>query len=255
MEQELLLTVKSWVIEAGEQIKESLKSSIEVDIKSNRRDLVTNIDKATEAFLVDKIKAAYPNDHIVGEEGISDKPETVAGRVWVIDPIDGTMNFVLQQRNFCVMIGIFEDGEPKLGFIYDVMANRFVYGGKSTGVYLNDTKLAPVENTALADGLMGSNGSMFAHDVHGTQKVGNEAMGVRILGCAGLDFLSVICGEQCGYISNLAPWDYAAGVALSEPLGLKCSYLSGKPYHILDGREYFIVATTQTYQDAMAILN
>ncbi|MGO2083155.1 inositol monophosphatase family protein [Vagococcus sp.] len=251
---QLVSEVKTWIYEASDQIKLSLNEVIDVKTKSNHRDLVTNIDQATERFLVEKIKKAYPEDHIVGEEGMSEKPTTTKGRVWVIDPIDGTMNFVLQQKNFCIMIGIFENGHPVLGFIYDVMADCFIYGGVETGVYLNGSPLPKVKDVALKDGLLGANGSMYAHDTLGTQQAGLEAMGVRILGCAGLDFISVIQGDQCGYISNLAPWDFAAGVALSEPLGLVCTYLDGSPYHILDDRRYFIVATKQAHADYMSIL-
>ncbi|AQP52807.1 hypothetical protein CBF34_07425 [Vagococcus penaei] len=248
-EKELMLQVKQWVLDAGEYVKVELAKGFQVQEKSGRSDLVTNVDKATEKLLVTKIRQHYPDDQIIGEEGLGDQVTDLSGRVWVIDPIDGTMNFVKQGENFCIMIGIFQDGQPILGFIYDVMANRFIYGGASVGVFCNTTKLSPVADQSLEEGILATNGFMFSHNVHGTQKIGLDALAVRILGCAGLDFMNVILGKQCAYISNLAPWDYAAGMALAEPLGLICSNLTDETYNLLGGRSYFVVATKTAYDD------
>ena len=247
-QENLMKEVKSWVLEAASQIKEKLKSPILVEEKSNRHDLVTNVDKETEAFLVGKIRQYYPDDQILGEEGLGDEVTSAKGRVWIIDPIDGTLNFVKQQENFCIMIGIFEDEKPLLGFIYDVMKDEFVYGGSQTGVFINGEKLPAPKDLSLEEGLVGLNGVMFAKNILKAQEIGLKAVGVRILGCAGLDFLSVLRGNQVAYLSNLAPWDFAAGVALGEPLGLKCSKLNGEPFDLLGERQYFVVATSKTYQ-------
>lgn len=248
-QQELMLEVKSWIIEAATEIKEKLKSPIIVEEKSNRHDLVTNVDKETEEFLVGKIRKYYPNDKIIGEEGLGDKLASSEGRIWIIDPIDGTLNFVKQQENFCIMIGIFEDNVPVLGFIYDVMKDEFAYGGEETGVFLNDTQLSIVEDISLQEGIIGINSVMLTKDILNAQKIGFEAVGIRIFGCAGLDFLSVIRGKQNAYLSNLAPWDFAAGVALGNALGLKSSKLDGTPFDILGERQYFVIATKKTYAE------
>ncbi len=246
---ELMEQVVSWINDAAKDIKGKLMSPIQVEEKSNRHDLVTNVDKETEQFLVNKIREYYPQDLILGEEGLGDTLKTTDGRIWIIDPIDGTLNFVKQQENFCIMIGIFENNIPVLGFIYDVIKDEFAYGGNETGVFLNGELLTPVDDISLQDGLIGVNSNMFAKNTFDTQKIALNAVGIRMIGCAGLDFLNVIRGKQNGYISNLAPWDFAAGVALSEPLGLVNSKFDGSKYNILDGRQYFIVATKNTYDD------
>lgn len=245
----LMEEVKSWIEEAATQVKEKLKGQVFVEEKSNRHDLVTNVDKETEAFLVEKIRTHFPDDQILGEEGLGDTLESTDGRIWIIDPIDGTLNFVKQQENFCIMIGIFENNEPVLGFIYNVIKDEFAYGGADTGVFLNGEVLPPVPNLGLRDGLIGTNSTMFAKDILNTQKIGSEAVGVRIFGCAGLDFLSVLRGKQVAYLSNLSPWDFAAGVALGKPLGLVHSKLNGEAYDILGERQYFVVATKKAYKD------
>ncbi|MEG0254504.1 MAG: inositol monophosphatase family protein [Vagococcus sp.] len=245
----LMEQVVDWITEAAREVKQKLEHPLLVEEKSNRHDLVTNVDKETEKFLVEKIRAHYPNDLILGEEGLGDTISDTKGRIWLIDPIDGTLNFVKQQENFCIMIGIFEDNEPVLGFIYDVIKNEFAYGGKETGVFLNGEPIKKIENIGLKDGLIGINSGMFAKNFSNAQNIGFEAVGIRMLGCAGLDFLNILRGKQNGYISHLAPWDFAAGVALGIPLGLKCSKFDGSDYSILDGRQYFVVATEKTYQD------
>ncbi|MGX6969522.1 inositol monophosphatase family protein [Vagococcus bubulae] len=246
---QLMLQVKQWIEEAGQYIKDELKKVVKVEEKTNRSDLVTNVDKGTEAFLVKKINEAYPDDLIIGEEGTGRDVSSTKGRIWIIDPIDGTLNFVKQQENFCVMVGIFEDGNPLLGFIYDVMKNEFVYGGPSTGVYLNETVINAPEDLSLADGLMGCNAKMYTDNYEHSREIASAAIGVRMLGCAGLDFLNVIRGKQNGYISNLAPWDFAAGTVLSQALGLVCRQFPDLDYNILGERQYFIVATPQTFSD------
>ncbi|MGO3732629.1 MAG: inositol monophosphatase family protein [Vagococcus sp.] len=245
----LMEQVKTWIEEAADFVLDKLKDPLLVEEKTGRSDLVTNVDKETERFLVSKIREHYPNDVILGEEGMGDTPTSLNGRIWVIDPIDGTLNFVTQQENFCIMLGLFEDGQPTLGFIYDVIKKEFAYGGKTTGVFLNGERLDIVENQALGDGLIGVNSMMFAKNILHTQDIGLATLGVRMHGCAGLDFLNVIRGKQNGYISNLAPWDFAAGTALSEPLGLVCSNLDGSEYDVLSDRVYFVVATPKAYEE------
>ena len=116
---------KQIIREAGDLIKSSMLSNLQVEEKTRFDDLVTNVDKSTQELLVTKIKKYYPNDNIFAEENglrhsISD------GNVWVLDPIDGTVNFVAQRTHFAVMIGYYENGVGQFGLIYDVM-NDLLY--------------------------------------------------------------------------------------------------------------------------------
>jgi len=246
---ELMLLVKQWIEEAGEYVKSELKKVVQVEEKSNRSDLVTNVDKGTEAFLVNKIQQTFPDDQIIGEEGTGRDVSSTDGRIWIIDPIDGTLNFVKQQENFCIMVGIFENGKPLLGFIYDVMKDEFAYGGVDVGVYVNDETINLEDNLSLSDGLIGCNAKMYTDNILRSQEIASSAIGIRMLGCAGIDFLNVIRGKQNGYISNLAPWDFAAGTVLAETLGFVCRQFPDKEYDILGERQYFVVATPQTFDD------
>jgi len=98
---------KKWIKEAGDRIRASFSKTLNITTKSNPNDLVTNIDQETEKFFIEKIRTEFPGHHILGEEGFGDQIDSLDGITWIIDPIDGTMNFVHQQRNFALSIGIF----------------------------------------------------------------------------------------------------------------------------------------------------
>lgn len=120
MEKEII----SWIYEAAEIIKSGLGDALKVDQKNGRTDLVTNVDKEVQDFIVEKINAYDPQALILGEENGQDQTPIDKGRVFVIDPIDGTLNFVMQRENFCIMIAVYEEGKGQLGFIYDVMRDE-----------------------------------------------------------------------------------------------------------------------------------
>lgn len=253
-QQELVEEVKGWVYEAGESIKTKLRSPLIVEEKANKSDLVTNVDKETEAFFIDKIRQHYPEDQILGEEGLGDQITDFSGRVWVIDPIDGTLNFVKQQDNFCTMIAVYEDGVGQLGFIYEVMRDELLWGGKGIGVYLNETQLTEIPAISLESGLISVNTRMFLNNDYGIQEIAMKSIGVRMIGCAGIGFKELIKGNLTAYVSDLQPWDYASAKVLIEELGLKIIALNGEP---LDLRQKvpIIGATLAMYHESQVYLN
>lgn len=91
---------KQWIRDAGEHLMASMKKALIIETKSNAADLVTNMDREIEQFLIGKIKETFPHHNILGEEGYGDEVTSSDGVVWLIDPIDGTMNFV-HQKEFC----------------------------------------------------------------------------------------------------------------------------------------------------------
>lgn len=244
MEKEII----QWIYEAGELIKKRLHTALEIDTKNGRTDLVTNVDKEVQDFLITKIMAFDPEAKILGEENGQDATPIDQGRVFVIDPIDGTLNFVLQKENFCIMIGVFEEGMGQLGFIYDVMQDDLFWGGQKVGaVYHNYEVLTAPADAALSEGLLGIGSSLFGHNKYHLREIGEQSMGIRALGCAGLDFIAILKGTQIGYISRLSPWDYAAGIIMMKQFGMAVSGLGDKKLSF-DQRELFIGAT----QKAMA---
>jgi len=95
---------KSLLKEAGHKIRISFYSNIDIESKVEANDLVTNIDRDVEKFFIDRIRTAFPEHRIFGEEGFGDRIETLEGVVWLLDPIDGTMNFIHQKKKLCHFI-------------------------------------------------------------------------------------------------------------------------------------------------------
>ena len=138
-------------------IKKSFSKTLEIQTKSNQNDLVTEIDRKTEQFFMKKYVKTYPEHKILGEEGLGDKITSTDGIIWMVDPIDGTMNFVHMQRNFAISIGIYENGIGKIGIIYDVIQDELYHRIKENGVYMNDIALKPLEEVNISEAIIGIN--------------------------------------------------------------------------------------------------
>lgn len=248
--EKMIIEIKKWLMEAAGCIRVSLTNELTVSQKSGRTDLVTNIDEETQSFFIKKINQYYPNDRILAEEKGYDTIDSLTGRVWIIDPIDGTMNFVMEQENFCIMIAVFEEGIGQLGFIYDVMKDELYWGGKNRGVFLNEQKLVQPNDVSLSKGLLGMNAYMYGKNIHSAREIGHASMGIRVSGCAGVELIAMLKGNHIGYISNLSPWDYAAGLVLLDEFGFKYSNIEGKPLTFTK-REYFLAATPTAYAEIL----
>ena len=131
---------------------------------------------------------------VLSEEGFGDQVDDLKGHVWIVDPIDGTMNFVMQKRNFAIMMGLYVDGQPTLGYIMDVVEGTLYHGGKGMGVFANQQRLHTPENKSLADSLMVMNGYLTMNNVHGLQKAARKARGLRMYGSAGIEMIYVLTG-------------------------------------------------------------
>lgn len=229
---------KNWAREAGQFIRNSFSKKLEIQTKSNPNDLVTVIDKKTEKFFIEKIREMYPNHKIVGEEGFGDSISSMDGIVWVIDPIDGTMNFVHMQRNFAISIGIYEDGIGQIGLIYDVVLDELYHARRGHGAYLNEIQLAPLKKTRISEAIMGLNATWVTKNSRIDPSILGalvyDLRGTRSYGSAALEFAYVASGRLDGHISlRLSPWDFAAGKVLVEELGGIVTDLRGKPVDLL----------------------
>src|SRR5699024_5348204 len=141
--EEVYQQAKEWVEQAGKLIRMKIDEPREIDTKSNPNDLVTEMDRKVEQFFAEKIRRKYQSDRILSEECFGDEIEDLTGTVWIIDPIDGTMNFVHQKRNFAISLAIFHEGIGEIGFVYDVMADVLYHAKKGEGAFKNDQRLEP----------------------------------------------------------------------------------------------------------------
>ena len=238
---------------ARAQVLAKMGTHLTVAEKTRRRDLVTNVDHSIEDFLVRQIRALDPVAKILAEEGTGDQVTDMNGHVWIVDPIDGTMNFVHQRNHFAMMVGLYVDGKPTLGYIFDVMANKLYAGGPEVGVTLNGELLAAPADVDLSAGLFGASAPLLIQDRFNMQTIIAKSLGPRIMGSAGIQISQVLAGELVGYLSYLRPWDFAAGRVLAESLGLVVSRVDGNPVNMLSSGAV-LIATKRAQRSILAIV-
>ncbi|MBB1078581.1 inositol monophosphatase family protein [Limosilactobacillus sp. STM2_1] len=253
--EELDLQAQRIVRQAGKNAYEKMDNGYQVDTKTNYTDLVTTIDRENEQFINQQLRKIDPNSRILSEEGFGDKRILdLTGHIWIVDPIDGTMNFVKQHNNFAVMLALYIDGIPTLGYIVDVVNNHLYHGRHGEGVFKDDQQLTPPANLGLRESLLAMNRTLTLGDNPLLKRVAKEAMGLRMYGSAGIEMIGVLTGQLGGYISNLKPWDLAAGRMLAEELGLVVKSIDGSSINVLSSN-LVLVATSQVSRDIRQIIN
>ncbi|MGI8314026.1 inositol monophosphatase family protein [Halobacillus mangrovi] len=241
MKQEVYEKAKAWILEAGERIREKIDAPRSIETKSNPNDLVTEMDQETEEFFANRIKETYPEHYLLGEEGFGDEIEEMKGTVWIVDPIDGTMNFVHQKRNFAISIGIYHEGIGEVGFIYNVMEDVLYSAQKGQGAFKNDQQLPPLNQTRpLEQSILALNTTwMLPENPHvnhkGIEELVKKLRSTRSYGSAALEFAFVAEGILDGYLTmTLMPWDYAAGAILVREVGGTVSKADKQELDLLD---------------------
>ena len=226
-----------------------------VDTKTSKNDLVTTVDKANEQFIREQLIKIDPYSRIIGEEesyGHQITP-SLDGHVWIVDPIDGTMNFVRQRNHFAIMLALYIDGQATLGYILDVMNDDMYHCWRHHGAFVNQQQLsAPVE-LPLSQGLVDINRYLLLSNSHNLQKVAKQAAGLRMYGSAGIELIHVFTGQLSAYISRLKPWDLAAGRVFAEELGLDVKTIDGRQLSVLSSNT-ILVATKQASREIRQLL-
>ena len=198
-------------------------ASLAVESKGHL-DLVTQADRDVERLIVDRLRALFPDDGIVGEEG-SAAPSR-SGRTWVVDPIDGTFNFVRGSDQWSVSIGLFDGMRASFGVLNLPAQGKLVIGGDGIPPRLNGRIIGPLalfdpSRAAVTLGLGPASTDPRSADL--VDFVGREAgMLFRYCGCGSVSLLSVALGEVDGYISlGESSWDVMAALAILQQLGAK----------------------------------
>ena len=187
-------------------------------------DFVTSADKRTEKILIDELQKAHPDYGIITEEtGIINK--TNLKNRWIIDPIDGTMNFLNGVPQFAISIGYEEDSEIKCGVIFNPITNEMFCAEKGNGAYLNNSRIRVSSKKKIKDALLVTGGpkgaskikdKIFSEYINVSKNVSN----VRKFGSAALDMAYVACGRFDGYWQReLNYWDIAAGIIILKEAG------------------------------------
>ncbi|WP_295730090.1 inositol monophosphatase family protein [uncultured Limosilactobacillus sp.] len=234
--------------------RQRMKKSYDVDLKTSYKDLVTTVDKENEQYLNRNLREIDPEAQIISEEGYGDQVKSMAGHVFIVDPIDGTMNFVMQHRNFAIMVALYVDGQPTYGYIMDVMNSKLYHGGNGTGVYVNEQQINAPANNNLHDSLMVVNAGLTIDGGHNVREVERQARGLRMYGSAGIEMIYVITGRIGGYLSFLKPWDLAAGMVMANELGLVVKGIDEPKVNVLSSN-LVLVATKQVADDVLELVD
>lgn len=243
--QSVYMDAKKWILEAGEILRQSIGDPLIVDTKSNPNDLVTEMDKKIEQFFVDKIRAQYAKHKILSEEGFGDELVDLDGVVWIVDPIDGTMNFVHQKRNFAISVAVYHNGIGEIGLIYDVMQDVLYHAIRGEGAYKGDVRLPKLERRVpIEESLLTLNSVWCAEneriEAKKIQQLVRQVRGVRAYGSAALEFSYVAEGIVDSYLSmKLHPWDFAAGIVLVNEVGGITTQATGGPINMMTSNSVF----------------
>ncbi len=201
-------------------------------------DLVSEVDRAAEEAIIETLKAAYPDHAILAEEsGASGDSE----HVWIIDPLDGTTNFLHGFPVYCVSIGMTFKGVLTHGVIYDPVKNDLFTATRGSGAFLNDRRLRVSKREKLIDGLIGT-GFPFRIQEHTDAYMGmmkdfmHKTAGIRRPGAAALDLANVAAGRLDGFWEiGLSPWDMAAGALMVQEAGGLVGDLLGNEGYLAKG--------------------
>ncbi len=201
-----------------------------VTTKSTATDMVTEMDRAAEVLIADGIRAARPDDGIVGEEGTAD--HGTSGVQWFIDPIDGTTNYLYGLTGFGVSIAAEIDGEPAVGVVADPIRRDLYTATRGGGAELNGSRIRVSALSDLSTALVGTG---FSYDPNRRRRqaavlmqVLPEVRDIRRFGAASLDLCLVAAGRFDAYYERgLSRWDYAAGALVASEAGARLGDLDG----------------------------
>jgi len=232
---------------AGEWIKSKLGDFNKLDLKYSPHDLVTEVDKGSESLIRRLVHTHFPHHAFLGEEGVEPGPAASAKALaqmsgaeylWIVDPVDGTTNFVHGFPFFSVSVALAYRGEVIVGVVYDPCRDELFVAEKGKGAYLKGKPMRVSGETRLLDSLVATG---FPADrdyalpinMDGVRAIAPKVRNVRIAGSAALHMAYVAAGRLSGFWEiGLNAWDMAAGTLLIEEAGGRITDTAGRPYEL-----------------------
>ena len=217
------------------------RASLDLDLlKVNTKapnDFVTEVDHAAEAAIIDTLLGAYPGHGILAEESGRSRGARASEYEWIIDPLDGTTNFIHGFPVYAVSIALAFRGQVQQAVVYDPNRNDLFYASKGRGAFLNDKRLRVSKRIRMADCLIGTGfpfrkGDNFQRYLRMFEAVMQNCAGLRRPGAAALDLCYVAAGYTDGFFeTGLSPWDVAAGsLMITEAGGLVGNFTGDADY-------------------------
>lgn len=252
---QLLETAKTLAIEAGKLILEMRGQGVSItDTKSSVNDIVTKADAVAEKLIASRIAATHPDDSILGEEGTSTKGKSEI--TWIIDPIDGTVNYLYNIPAYCVSIAAcvkdanaFESGYRAVASaVYNPSTEELFYASENSGAFLNNEQIQLREPTPLNENLVAT-GFGYTQERRQEQlvlltRVLPSVRDIRRIGSAAYDLCLLAAGRLDGYFEKgIKPWDWAAGALIATEAG---ALLLGIDEANAPGEKMFIAGHPQT---------
>ncbi len=242
--------------EAGQFLYAGYEKDHQVEYKGVI-DLVTEVDRQSEAFLLAEVQRQFPDHHILAEEtgGVDGHPDNT----WYIDPLDGTVNYAHGIPIFCVAIAFAHQGRLQLAAIFDPMRDECYTAERGRGAWLNGRRLQVSGAQDLSQSLVVTG---FPYDAWNSPRdnvayfgrFARRTRGVRRLGSAALDLCYIAAGRFDGYWElTLKPWDVAAGGLIAEEAGAIVTDLDGGPDYISPPNS-ILAATPALHPKMLAVL-
>ncbi len=244
---------------AGHHILDARRRHLDVSLKAPD-DVVTNVDRSTEQLIIERLAKAFPDDHIDGEEfGTSQDGHQDSQRRWLVDPIDGTLNFAHGIPTFCVSIAFQHRGHTRACAIYDPNRDELFSAAEGDGAHLNAD---PIEVSAidelspavLVTGFPLGNTPAFEATMKQFNDLTRASRGIRRLGSAAIDLAYVAAGRlEAFWEYNLKPWDTAAGYLLVQEAGGRVTQVTGDPFDVYS--PHIVASNGHTHGALLEILN
>jgi myo-inositol-1(or 4)-monophosphatase len=227
--------------EAGQLLCRLHKERHTVKTKSSDIDLVTEADVASEQLIVAAIGRAFPSHRILSEEGLGDLDDFVAGSspVWLVDPLDGTVNYAHGYPAWGVSLALSQAGQVLVAVTFDPLRDEIFSAQKGQGAWCNGEHLkvsdvAGLRQALVATGFAYKRATLADNNLAEFGAVMPQVQGVRRAGSAVLDLAHLASGRLDGYWEmHLNPWDWAAGWLLVEEAGGKTTDMKGEPWSLL----------------------
>ncbi len=222
------------------------------------KDFVSEVDRAAEAAIVETLLDAYPDHAILAEEGTAKGANADAENLWIIDPLDGTTNFLHGFPQYCVSIALQHRGQITQGVIYDPVRNDLFTASRGRGAFLNDRRMRVSRRDHLRDCLIGTgfpfrDGSYLDTYLQMMKTMIEQTAGLRRPGAAALDLAYVAAGFYDGFFEvGLNPWDVAAGSLLVQEAGGLIGNLAGDGDFLHGGQ--VIAANAKIFAQMVATL-
>jgi len=206
------------------------------------KDFVSEVDRAAETAIVETLHATYPSHAILAEEGTAKGVNADAEHLWIIDPLDGTTNFLHGFPQYCVSIALQHRGQITQGVVYDPVRNDLFTATRGRGAFLNDRRIRVSRRQHLKECLIGTgfpfrDGSFLETYLDMMRTMIKETAGLRRPGAAALDLAYVAAGYYDGFWEvGLNPWDMAAGSLLIVEAGGLVGNLEGESRYLFGGQ-------------------